>query len=533
MTTFRFCARGVLIAAALAGASLAGAQSAPQLTPEQYRALTAAVDAAVSARASDPTRSLSELDRARDLFNAAVPEGGSSPLVGGIRDALQNARIAVGRSQTDLEAQAAQARGLLRKALHDDALEALGRADARALGEVALLADDFGLRGAGRRAVLDAAQAGQVDLVRAQLERAAVSKMTAALRGVQTPLNPAARANAYLSTARATSWFSIVQDSPRAGDLTTGAFVTALGQLTNGNLDAFSSSLRALQQGAARFETAAADAVRAAQNGSPARPTTAPPKTTPTPHNVRVNDAPQSGTASAPQGVDALYAPLGRALVASGHGNNARARRALAEALGVLGGLKARNTPEVQALRGEIERVRDLGALRPADVRGVLGSLSNAEDALAGAGASAAESANAAVNRVFGGPLRAVVFTLLALLSLYPLYLLNLAFGGRNPYWRAIGVALALLLLPVMLEGVASLGTLLEGATNVSAFAALANLGVLQQPVGALVWAVLAAGGIALATWGFRGICVQFGLLGRRPKEAAAPQAAVEWDEEL
>ncbi|AFZ67876.1 hypothetical protein [Deinococcus peraridilitoris] len=520
--------------------SAAQAQSALTLNAAQYRAITGAVDSALTQRGRAPASSLAELDRARTLFGEAIPEANNSPLASGVRTALQNARIAVSRSQADLEAQTAQVRGLLRKIMHDSALEALSRAEAGAVSNVGLLADDFGVRGDARAALVGAARAGNVDLVRAQFERTAASKISASLKRA----NGAGRADAYLEMARATSWFSVVQDSPRTGELSTRTFVEAITSLTAGNTDAFREQLAALQSGTDRFASAASQAVRAAgrapqqapvQNSAPPQEPAASPATTPTTApGAPANPAP-SGPAGSAADLGAVYAPLARALVASGHGDNRAAREALADALRQLGTLPPNvgSTPEVQRLRAQVERVRDLSALRPDDVRALLGTLGNAEAARAGTATSAAESVSSTLNRGLGGPLRAGLFMLLALLAVYPLYLLNLAFGGRNPYWRAISAALVVLLLPVMLEGVASLGALLGDVTGVSALGSLANLSILQSPLGTLAWALLAALAIGLATWGFRGICLQFGLFGRRASEVPGQQPAVEWDEEL
>jgi hypothetical protein len=124
---------------------------------------------------------------------------------------------------------------------------------------------------------------------------------------------------------------------------------------------------------------------------------------------------------------------------------------------------------------------------------------------------------------------------LLGVFAIYPLYLLNLAFGGRNPYWRAISVAFVLLLLPVMTEGLASLGVLLADVTGVSALGAFASVSLMQGGLGGVAWLLTLLAGLSLATWGFRGICTQFGLLGRgrAPAEAQVQKAAVEWDDEL
>jgi len=532
-----------LAVGALTG-GVASAQSVLTIPPPEYRVIVSAVDAAVRERATDPTRSLANLDRAREAFDQFAPKVGASALAGGIRDALQNARIAVGRSQTDLEAQAAQARGLLRKALHDSALAQLAAKSPDALNAVGTLANDFGYAGASRTGMMNAARAGRVDLVRALFERTATMKMNMALARVE----PNARAQAFLETARANSWLVIVQDSPRA-TLKPSDFVTALSTLAQDDTATFQKQLADLRAKGRVFQQAAGQAVQAASRNAAATPTVPPEQTgteTPQPPADETQPtAPSTGSATAEPpatvpsapvvGLDALYVPLSRALVAAGHGDNPAARRAMSDAARVAQSLPAdvKASSEFAALQADIERVSGSTALRPADVRAVLGSLGNVEASRLAETTSALDAASAGVNRVWGGLLRALVFMLLGLFAVYPLYLLNLAFGGRNPYWRAIGVALLLLLLPMMLEGIASIGALVEGGTGLALFSALGNVSLFQQPLGQFVWALLALAAIGLAAWGFRGICMQFGLLGRRAAAETAPAAPVEWDEEV
>ncbi|MFD1731807.1 hypothetical protein ACFSC4_13215 [Deinococcus malanensis] len=100
--------------------------------------------------------------------------------------------------------------------------------------------------------------------------------------------------------------------------------------------------------------------------------------------------------------------------------------------------------------------MRSAGArsvLRPSDVQALIGGLSNLERTVAGQPASVLDRVSGGVARGFSGWVRVLTFLLLALLSVVPLYLLNLAFGGRNTYWRAIAGGLVLLLLPTLLEG--------------------------------------------------------------------------------
>jgi hypothetical protein len=183
--------------------------------------------------------------------------------------------------------------------------------------------------------------------------------------------------------------------------------------------------------------------------------------------------------------------------------------------------------------------------VRLQDVTALLGQTSTMADVLVNRPASSLNRILLETTLIWGGWLRSVVMVLLALFAFIPLRLLNLAFGGGNRNWRLIGVALFLLLLPVIYEGVSSLGAVLADLTGVQALAVLAPFSIFQNNVSQVVWSLLIAVAIGLATSGLYGICVQFGLVGKQtvPLEATAVRNptmpvenvddVVEWDEEF
>ena len=139
---------------------------------------------------------------------------------------------------------------------------------------------------------------------------------------------------------------------------------------------------------------------------------------------------------------------------------------------------------------------------------------------------------------------RLLVMMVLGLLAVAPLYLLNLAFGGANRNWRLVGAALFLLLLPIMYEGLASLLELAANLSGVGALGGLSAFSIFQNTVSQVVWAALSALAIILAVAGLYGICVQFGLLGKRSATdtvissdtalgRTSTGTAVDWDEEF
>ena len=125
------------------------------------------------------------------------------------------------------------------------------------------------------------------------------------------------------------------------------------------------------------------------------------------------------------------------------------------------------------------------------------------------------------------------MFALLALLAFVPLYLLNLAFGGRNTYWRAIAGGLILLLLPLLLEGLLGLLGAVGDAAGVGFLRSATNFSLWQGAYGLPLWALTSALAIGLTAFGFRGLCEQFGLLGKPSMPQNATQQSLDWDEEV
>src|SRR5690606_31434861 len=120
-----------------------------------------------------------------------------------------------------------------------------------------------------------------------------------------------------------------------------------------------------------------------------------------------------------------------------------------------------------------------------------------------------------------------------------------MAFGGGNANWRLVAWALFLLVLPVIYEGLASLGSVLADATGMPELDVLARWSMFTSTTGQVAWALVVLLAVLFATIGLRGICAQFGLLGGR---GAAPvgssptlvessgvshKSAVDWDDEF
>ncbi len=143
---------------------------------------------------------------------------------------------------------------------------------------------------------------------------------------------------------------------------------------------------------------------------------------------------------------------------------------------------------------------------------------------------------------------RPIVMIVLGLFAFVPLYLLFLAFGGGNRNWQLIGYALFLLLVPVIYEGISYLLSSIATPLNIPALDVLARFSMFQNTFTQLLWVLITALSIGLATAGLYGICVQFGLLGKTKEDsnntmletpvtdtsaAAAKTTSFEWDEEF
>lgn len=523
----------------LLAALAAGTAGAQDLTA--YRTLAESLENAAQVRPVSAERALAELDRAEAAYSQLAPTLQNKQLLGGLRDTLDGARGALARTPAELQAQVLLARGLMRKALYEQTLTRLAHtppdsSPANSTAQVKLLAHEFGLTGAPAGALLQDAQAGHLERVAWRLQRAAAQKVAASLQ-----VTPARRSpDAYLNLARATGWFTVVQDAG-ASKLKVAQFEDALRQLTNGDRPALTASLKTLRQSAAALSQALAappamahpaEQPAAAQTPTPPPNTASSPARPTTPIAATPSQAPVADRALS--GVEAAYAALGRALTAAGHGDPETARAELLRVSASLATFPAtlRNAAGYGTFVQDLSAAQERRGLRPGDVQALIAELGGLERALAGEGHSTGDTLSAAVARTFNGGLRAAVFLLLALLGLVPLYLLNLAFGGRNPYWRAITAALALLLLPVFLEGVFGFLGWVGDLSGVALLRTAPNLTLWQGVYGLPLLALFTALAIGLAAYGFRGLCVQFGLLGRSSSASMAPQPSLDWEEE-
>ncbi|WP_161882251.1 hypothetical protein [Deinococcus alpinitundrae] len=527
--------------AALLGLALIGSAGAQNL--DAYRQLKSALGSAVQDRAFSKARSLGDLQKAQQALDTLKPTISSNLLAQGLDTSLSSSRASLARSAADLEAQVTQARGLMRAVLYSQTLSALAAARSAASttpsaslqNQSRLLAEEFGLDGASRSSFLTSASR---NLPQAQrlLDQAAARKV----QGYLGAVNLADRAGAYLNLTRAASWYTAVQGAPAAGNLQVDQFASAFSALTGGDSEAARSALQTLRTGAARFVQSAASGSAAS---TVAQPTPAVPQNTPSPATSSASTTPADSPAGATPrpgagsigGAEAVYANLGRALSAAAVADQPTARLALANAEGALRQARTLSrSASYPALAQDLSSLKNRSGLRPSDVQSLIGELGNVEAEVKATPGSVLNASAASVSRSFGGVVRAMFFFLLAVLSAYPLYLLNLAFGSRNPYWRAILGGLILLLLPALLEGVGGLLGFLGDLSGVGALRSFTNLTLTQNAWGGPVWILSLMLALTALTYGFRGLCLQFGLLGVNAKPIQTEtQSSLEWDEEI
>lgn len=96
-------------------------------------------------------------------------------------------------------------------------------------------------------------------------------------------------------------------------------------------------------------------------------------------------------------------------------------------------------------------------------------------------------------------------FALLALLGIYPLYLIIKAFGWGHRAWRNIGIFIILLIVPVFMEAFGRLGVEFK-ITSLQALSFTVN------EYAKMVWALMVLAAFLFAINGLRQFCSQFGV---------------------
>ncbi len=602
---------------------LTGAWAAPLAT--LYDQVTAKLNASKSLLATDPVQSLQHIDEALRLFREGAEEL-PPVLAEGIAQALTDARLAVTRkSKADLEARLWVVRGAFGKALYDAFFNAVAAGDLEAAQ--ALL--DRVIQATARTPDLKQKAAplvasGNLDELRLLFERAYAQAMLKTLELATAAQN---RASAYALTSKAYGLYLVVQDSPRASDLSARAFVTAMGRLAQGDDAGFQAALGDLIHATSAFlaRTQPVEAVTVAlkeETESPATESTGASEPGPEPTSESATAAPSASptssstsseaseatdtasTSSAPPSApstssaapleeplpanlreEAAYLPMDpqvaervaqviqdmglestiewlalvdevRGVLANAQtfvetGQYEKARTALSLAHNRY---RTKLAPVVEVYNPELaqrmdlllERLKGAVGLRTSDVVVALGELQEIEEQLFGGTLGPWHGFVVRLELATLGVPRAILFILAGMLAVFPLYLLQLTFGGRNVYWRYLGLAFLFLFLPAMVEALTYVANILADYGNLPQLGVLANLSVLQSLLAQLGWGVTIFLVVGFATVGLRGIALQFGLIQDRRAQPTTTsltptpanptltsETIVEWDEEF
>lgn len=248
--------------------------------------------------------------------------------------------------------------------------------------------------------------------------------------------------------------------------------------------------------------------------------------------------------------IDTLYADSAKAIVAVSQGDITRAKSliGLQEATyqKYLQSILVQTNPSVdQTTTSIFRRLATAPGLRLQDAVVLSEHIYSLAGVLSNNPVSGLTRSEAATTVVWAGWLRLVLTFLLGLLAFVPLYLLYLAFGGGNRNWQLIGWALFCLLLPLMYEGLAYFASLISSLSGgISFLDALSRFSIFQSTFSQILWVIVSAAAIALASLGLYGICVQFGLLGQRNNKQTVtvsdtvvnpenPSTSFDWDEEF
>jgi hypothetical protein len=188
-------------------------------------------------------------------------------------------------------------------------------------------------------------------------------------------------------------------------------------------------------------------------------------------------------------------------------------------------------------MRETFDRLEQAPMLRSSDATLLAAEVASLSESMRGAALDSYQASIVTVAGWWSGWIRPAVMIALALLALLPLRLLSLAFGRGNRNWRLIRSSLFLLLLPLFVEGI------LAEPVGIPSLAYLGIASVFANEATQFAWAVVMLLAVLFAAFGFYGICVQFGVLGRRrdatattttsTRVATKDETLVDWDDEF
>ncbi len=571
-----------------------------------YRTINTGLRSATVLLGSNPRAAVSQLETARDTYRRISPEIRAQKLSPGGNKAFEQARTAISRgSRTDLEAQSSQIQRILERALYEELFFEISAKRPLANQYAGVLGRAFELPKAQQIELKTGVAQGQSNRIRALLETGVANLMQRSLQNASRNKNQVA---SFSSTARAASAFLVVQDSPRVGALSIVRFNEVLGLSATGDLGGYRNGLQGLLQQVTRFGVQARGLLKESRQAPKPKPVVKPkpvatlPAVKPKPVVVAAVAAPVAAAASQIS-LELRKAGLSKAQADRfSRDLSEQGYRSFSSAIDTVGLKLSTALSDIQNARIDAGRetissakavfnqtVRPIVAaadqslatrastlfeateaaygLRPIDVTTLLGEVDAIRQWSRGESTSALQGIVSSVQPWWMGGgalgslgLRGIVFLLVALMFFYPIYLLRLAFGGRNPYWNYIGIAMVLLFIPPLIEGIAWLGSLIAQGAELpepieNFFNGLTSFSVLQNPLAQISWAFTLLLTVIFATMGFRGIAAQFGLIRTRtpvtgevvsstannnlvssptnPTNGGSGRTIVEWDEEF
>jgi len=534
----------------------------------------------------DPAQALLYVEEAEKAF--AEGKDVLPPVIAaGIELALEEARISVTRrSKADLEGRLWVLRGAFAKALYDAFFEAVAAGDLEAARAIL----DKLIEASARPETLKEeawrlVEAGDIEGLRRLFEKAYIE---AILKSLELAGDGERKMHAFALVSKAYGLFIIIQDSPRVREVTPQDFVDALAALASGDLETYRAKVEEIK---AKLE-AALEALESepeivpespapdAQGPGAGRPLVNPdftkvvfkesfvPAAAPAAAFKNPDDTfltlvedlaflledralaervaqelASAGVLSLEEWKNQLYIAEGYVATAQAYlstGDFARARTYLGFARGrfrfSLYPLVAAVDPELARDTEELfNKLTEGLGLRSSDVAVLAVALERARAVVFDEKVNPWFNVQIAVEKATFGLFRAILFLVAGALSLFPIYLLRITFGGGNVYWRLLGYAFFLLFLPAIFEGLAYLGEILAYYGGLPQLAVLSNLSVFQNIVVQLFFGLLIFLVVLLSGWGLRGIARQFGLISERGKPAApiTEESEVEWDEEF
>lgn len=519
---------------------------AQQVLLQEYSGLLKALTLAETAQSQKKLDvALSRLGEAQNRFDRFSSDIQAQILVEGINGALDRTKTAATRSLTDLKSQSALVQGLVYRALQEELLNQLDTQgnESQAIAFGSAIGREYRLSVAARAQLLGFVQSNNIEGARTVLQRQAAQNM---LSNINLALSARDKNSAFLNTAQALGWFMNVQGAPEVTNIDVDAFSVALGSLAQGSPDAFKKELGQIQSSA---RTLIATLDPAEFVGKPVENPVQ--GTDPSP----VVKPPVTQTAPIVLQNEGLYASLSKALISVANADILQARQSLLDAKDMYGKtlqakFQAQDADQNQRIVDLFDKLQGLPGgvgLRTTDIEGLITLINQAETNLQ-SNTVEAVPLRTTLGILWSGLPRSLIFIAIAILSIFPLRYLNLAFGGRNRYWRFIGVSMVLLFVPAIVEGVAQLGSLLSELTGMRFFDLLSSFSVLQNAGAQFVWSILLLGASGFAIAGFRGICIQFGLIrsgkhtyftqletttGSSPEDSNGEKKPVSWDEEF